>query len=112
MLFTLEDCSKFCYVHQLRWQHGVFRYKSTNEWDAIIVDAAKRNKLYIVENPKKELIGICIATEKFIAKVIYVHEIVCIENAFKTFVRELHARFPGYKVQGTRKGEIVTYSRL
>lgn len=111
MPYDLAHVTEFCYTHQQHRDHkGVLQRKELNEWALKVITAAKVNKLYVVDNKDKALIGVCIGTEYPATKRVYVHEIVCIENAFPTFVRELKLRFPGYRVQGTRAGKLTTYN--
>lgn len=112
MLYTLKDCAEFCFKYQLRRdKNSVVCFKDQRDWNIIIIEAAKRNRLYTVENAQKQLIGVCVATEYPATVRIFVDEIICIENAFPTFIRELKQRFPGYRVQGNRAGKVKTYNQ-
>lgn len=110
---TLKDCAEFCHKYQRRRApNGDILYRSLAEWSLVIIDAAKRNKLYTVTNKDTQrLIGICVCTEFPATKTIHVHDIVCVSNAFPTFIRECFTRWPEYRVRGNRFGKLKYYPR-
>lgn len=109
---TLEQVAVFCYTNQRRYdKSGDIMVRDLKEWARLVVQASRRNQLFVVDSPSKTLIGVCIATERPASKTIWVHDIVCKGNAFKTFIKEAFKRFPDYKITGKRGQKITTYTR-
>lgn len=110
--FTLGDCMEFCHIHQRRRApNGKVTYRDRMEWGRLIVSAAKSNKLYTVANKDRMLIGVCIAADLPVSKIVWISEIVCIEDAFSTFIRTAFERFPGYSISGNRFGKTKVYTK-
>lgn len=109
---TLKDLAEFCHKHQKRREKsGQLCYRDIRQWGHLIVDAADKNKLYLVETKDSRLIGVAIATQRPATKSLYVHEIVCKSNAFPTFVKTAFGRFPDYIIKGKRNNKILTYNK-
>ena len=102
MLSTLEDVVNFCWEHRRR--RGFYEH-CWKETAAVVLDAAAKDKLYLVESSDKRLIGVCIMSVGYATKTLHVHHIVCIENAFATFVVTAYKRWPGYLIKGQRVGK-------
>ena len=107
MLSTLNDIYEFCWKHKKR---RAFKDMSRTEVQQAIVIAQRENKLYQVKNDKG-IIGVCIASIRYATKHIFVHEIICKENAFKSFIQELYRKYPSYTVKGNRDKKPRTYTR-
>jgi len=109
--FTLKECAEFCHKHQRRRApNGVVIYRTQAEWNCLVVKAASKQRLYVVQNDQEQLVGVALATDRFISKTLWVDEIVCIGTAFKTFIGHALKLFPAYKIIGNRFGKTVTYT--
>lgn len=111
MLFTLNDIARFCYDNQKsRNKDGKIIKRSFDEWARIVVGVTEVGKLHSVES-EDELVGVCIATIRPYSKVVYVHEIICVKNGFKTFIKEAFRRYPDFRIAGLRNKQQKTYTK-
>ncbi len=108
MLYTLFDVAVFCYENKGKaFKGGDFKAVASE-----VVCAAKENKLYLVHDAGGKLIGACIATIRYVSKTIYVHQIVCKDSAFRTFIAQAREKYPEFSVAGKRKNKQVKTFKL
>lgn len=110
MIYTLKDVADFCYVNKGR---RAFVKHSLYGVQMRVIEAYDANTLHLVESPT-ELLGVCIGKPHHAKKVVHIEEIVCKGTAFRTFVKEVFARYPGYLVTGyrqkTKQRELKTFT--
>jgi len=107
MLFTLKDVADFAYKYRRRKAFKECTYAAVGN---LIIEAANENNLHIVECDGR-LVGVCIMSAHYATKHLFVHNIVCVENGFRTFINEAYKRFPDYQIKGERNGKIVTFNK-
>ena len=112
-LYTLKDVAEFCYLNKKR---RAFYHHCFNDVAKKVVDFDNRCGLTIVED-FLGICGVCLYQPKYNARIIYVHEIVCVRNGFKTLILKYAQDFPSFRVQGNRlKGfsrepQEITYNK-
>lgn len=101
--FTLKEVVDFCVAHK---KEKGFQEHNEDQIAHVIIEANKTNVLYIVADDIG-LCGVCVA--RIDGPTLYVHEIICTRNGFKTLIEEATKRFPGLEIRGERNEKLKIY---
>jgi hypothetical protein len=109
-MYTVKDIADFCHTHKGR---RAFRNHSYNEIANDVYNAIQNNEMVYVEDDLG-ICGVCLYVPHFHSRIIYIKQIVCRSGSrgFATLVLEARKRFPGWAIQGSRDGKIVTFRHL
>ena len=106
--FTLKEIADFCYKHQTRFDKRK-RYiaRTWEEWGRIVV-AADKNKTLWTTAKEDRLVGVSVARKFYVQKMMYVYEIICIEDGFWMFVNAVERDHPDWGFIGMRNNKKIT----